>query len=608
MHYRIYHARRLVVSFAYEYVLKVLSWLMALKPAFYIIVLFGLASITIGFCFVVEPITMAGLFDFGTLTPIALTDIRAYYGTMLIALGVALWVLSSNEHHAHAALIIIGAFCIGSASGRVIGMAIDTPVWSIHGLLFILEALTTLICFKAWQASNKQQPSEPLPVIHPTQPEDFQPLSQANFRQPYDYYRLLRDEYPLYKMPGQDFYLVSRYDDIVALARNTEALSNQLVEILATGRPKDPNKKGPSIIDHLGNMGIIPVDVFALQDPPVHTAERKIGHSGFNSRFIKSLEPEVEALSKSMMDEFLPRGNVEFVEAFAWKLPMRLIIGLLGFPEADYPKIKDWCVDGIQSLSGTATKAELIAIGSSAAQFMRYLWAGYLDIKRNPEQYPENCFTRQLAALADDPDSIMTDQRAVATIFQLLIAGSDSSASTMGSAVRILAENPDIEQRLRQHPEEIDAFIEEVFRTESAFQGHFRLTRQPITLHGQTLPPATRLFLMWASGNRDERYWEDPDAFIINRTNGKKHLTFGHGIHACLGRELARMEIRIVIRQLLERTQKLAIVGEAPYEASVFARTMVALPLAFERANTATPKTNGSVTETEQKLSADTSR
>jgi cytochrome P450 len=383
-------------------------------------------------------------------------------------------------------------------------------------------------------------------------------------------------------MPGEDYYLISRYQDIVDLAKQTESLSNKLVEIIATGKPKDPSKKGLSAIERLGEWGIIPVDVFALQDPPIHTAERKIGHAGFNAKFVKSLEPEVEQLCDEMMNEFIPQGSVEFVQHFAWRLPMRLIMRLLALPEDDYEQIKDWCVAGIRSLSGTCSKAEMIAVGCSGAQFMRYVWHHYLRIKANPESVPETCFTRTLAKMSDDAESVMNDQRAVATIFQLLIAGSDSSASTMGAAVRILAANADIEQFLRDNPDKIDAFIEEVFRTESAFQGHFRLTTQPIALHGQTLPANTRLFLMWGSGNRDERYWHDPDAFVIDRKNGKKHLTFGHGIHACLGRELARMEIRIVIKQLLARTERLAVVGETPYEASIFARTLLALPLAFE--------------------------
>ena len=578
----IYHSRRLALSYSYEYLLKFISWAVAIKRPFLLIVFFGLACISIGLAFTINPVVMSAYLGFEHLNAIALTDIRAYYGTMLIAIGLALMSTANKPCAAQTALIFIGAFSLGSAVGRGIGFLHGTSLFSIHGLLMPLEILLGIACYQVYRVSPRSKKTAILPMLNPKTPEDFRPLSATNFTQPYDYYQMLRDDYPLYKMPGQDFYLISRYQDIIDIAKDTEATSNKLVEIIALGRPKNPHQKGPSIIERMGNVGIIPVDVLALQDPPIHTGERKIAHSGFNAKFIKSLEPEVELLCRQMMDEFIPQGNVEFIEAFAWRLPMRLIIRLLGFPEADFPQIKAWCVDGIKSLSGTASIADSIAIGGSAAQFMRYLWRGYLQVKNNPSNYAEDCFTRKLATLADDPDSVMNDQRAIATIFQLLIAGSDSSASSMGSAIRIIAEDAEIEKTLRDDPSKIDAFIEEVFRTESAFQGHFRLTTQPITLHGQTLPAATRLFLMWASGNRDERFWDNPEEFQINRKNGKKHLTFGHGIHACLGRELARMEIRIVIRQLLERTECLGIVGETPYEASIFARTLVSLPLAFE--------------------------
>ena len=407
------------------------------------------------------------------------------------------------------------------------------------------------------------------------------PLTQSHFINPYPYYRVLRDQAPVFKLPGQDYYLISRYDDIVALARNTEEVSNKIVEIVAMGRPKPPQKQGLTLIEKMGELGVIPCDVLATQDPPIHSLERKIGHSGFNAQFIKGLEPEVRQLCDEMLDDILSQQTTEFVEEFAWAMPMRLIIRLLGMDEKHYPKIKAWCVAGIKTLSGTASKAELVIAGAMVAKFMRFLWREYLHIKTNPNHYADTCFTKTLARLADDDTSIMTDQRAVSTLFQLLIAGSDSSASSMGAAVKKIAENPSIEAELRADKTKIDAFIEEIFRTEAAFQGHFRYIKTPITLHGIDLKQNSRVFLMWGSGNRDERFWDEPESFIIGRKNGKKHLTFGHGIHACIGRELARMEIRIVIQQLLAKSKKIEIIGEAPYEASIFARTLVALPLSI---------------------------
>lgn len=576
----LYHFRRLLISCAFEVLVRLMSWAASIRKRYLTVVLFALACIICGTAFLLWPEYMAGLFGFEAMNAVALTDVRAYYGGMLVALGLVLAWLASNDAGGRAALLVIIAFAGGSALGRLLGFALDTPLLSIHGLLTPVELGLAVWCVLLLRYPPASTES-PLPPLNPKTPEDFQPLSAQHFRDPYRYYRMLRDKYPLYYMKERGFYILSRYEDITHYCKETELMSNKLVEILATGRPKLPGKTSLSAVERLGEWGILPVDVLALQDPPVHTAERKVGHAGFNARLVKQLEDEVELLCDEMMNEFLPQGNVEFVQQFAWRLPMRLIIRLLGFPEQDYNKIKWWCEDGIRALSGTLTPSQQIATGITSAQFMRYLWRHYLDIKKRGADN----FTGRLAAMADDPGNIMTDQRVVATLLQLLIAGSDSSASSMASAIRVMVENPDIEQRLRARPEDIPLFIEEVFRTESAFQGHFRLTTKPCVIHGVELPAASRIFMLWASGNRDERFWgEDAERFNMDRPNVKKHLTFGHGIHACLGRELARMEIRIVIGKLLERTSELGIVGPVDYEASLFARTLTRLPLAFERA------------------------
>jgi cytochrome P450 len=258
---------------------------------------------------------------------------------------------------------------------------------------------------------------------------------------------------------------------------------------------------------------------------------------------------------------------------------MRLIIQLLGFPEQDFEDIKEWCVHGIASQSGISSAADLMRSRAASLAFIRYCWRQYLIAKK----HPRDDLSRIFVDAACDPDNQMTDQLAVSAIFQLLIAGSDSSATSMGNALKVLIDHPELAEEIRGDIEnKLPAFVEEVFRMEAAFQGHFRWTKTDTELHGVKLPRGSRIFLMWASGNRDERVFENVDEFRLDRKNGKKHLTFGHGIHACIGRELARAEIRIVLREFLLRTKNLRLDGEAPFLASMFARTLVQLPVAFD--------------------------
>lgn len=413
---------------------------------------------------------------------------------------------------------------------------------------------------------------------NPKTPEDFQPLNHACFQDPYPFYKMLREQFPIYQLKN-GVYCISCFEDIVALSRNTEVYSSSQQGVVAGLKPGQDIKKIGDAYKLMGELGIVPVDVLATDDPPMHTTERKVGHKALNARFVQEQEEQVEKLCREMMDEFIDKGELEFMQSFAWRLPMIFIISLLGLPRDDYELIKSWCVHGISSQSGISTAKEMWVHVAEVMVFVRYCWAKYLEAKKNPQ---DNLMTILIDA-ANNPESEFTDKHAVSTIFQLLIAGSDSSATSMGNALKMLIENQEIQNEIREDLGKLPAFIEEVFRLESAFQGHFRWTKAEHELNGFTFPRGSRIFLMWASGNRDENVFENADQIILNRTNGKKHLTFGHGIHACLGRELARMEIRIVLREFLTRTSDLQLNGEAPFIASMFARTLLELPIKFQR-------------------------
>lgn len=434
--------------------------------------------------------------------------------------------------------------------------------------------------YKSWELARKERaqpsPESANPVAQPRTPEEFRPLEDACFQHPFDFYKMLRDEYPVYQL-ANGIFCVSRYEDILSISRDTDTYSSTHQGAMMQMRRGQSIADAAVRLEKMAALGVTPNGVLATNDPPRHTGERKISHSGLNARFVKGLESEVEVLCREMMEPLLARGEMEFMQEFGWRLPMVLIIRLLGFPEEDFEQIKAWCVHGISLLSGSASPSELANAGAQSMPFYRYLWKHYLEAKRKPRDDMSGIFVK--AAL--DPDNEFDDIQAVSAIHQLIIAGSDSSATSMGNALKMLIENPQLQREIRDDMDKLPAFIEEVFRMESAFQGHFRWTMSDTELHGVSLPRGSRVFLMWASGNRDERFWSEPDSIDLSRKNGKKHLTFGHGIHACVGRELARMEIRIVLRELIERTDDLRIVGDAPFIASMFARTLLKLPIVF---------------------------
>lgn len=434
-------------------------------------------------------------------------------------------------------------------------------LWGMAGLL--------------WPLSWRRKRALP---AHPQQAEDLDPTQAASIENPYHYYRVLRDQHPLYRPPGQDFYCVSRYHDIQTVARDTRRYSSNIVNVLMSkslGRQSAPAPGTGS----QRNWGVVPVDVLAIQDPPAHKYQKLLTHQIMSHDFVAALEPDVSSLAAQLVDQALQRGEIEFMDEIAWYLPMCMALRLVGFPEADYPQVKRGCAAAIRLLSGTLSASQYMAASARALALYRYCWSRYRRLKQAGGEH----LGALLARAAQDPEHPLSDDEAVSIILQMLIAGSDSSASTMGNAVRLLAQDPALQQRLREQPARLADFIEEVLRLESAFQGHFRVVTREVEMYGRCLPPGTRVFLLWASGNRDERVWDQAEVLDIDRDKRTRHLTFGHGLHACLGRELARMEIRIVLETLLQRSGALHISGPTPHVASLFTRTLQRLPLRLSR-------------------------
>jgi cytochrome P450 len=398
----------------------------------------------------------------------------------------------------------------------------------------------------------------------------FDPFSESTIESPYEFYEALREEAPLFKPKGADCYYLSRYDDIKQVTMDPERFSSNIVAILLAGGSGRLSTFVPP------SLPFAPPDVLALQDPPIHRIQRKIATAGLGKGFVQVLEPQVRALVDERMDAVLAAREVDWMEAFAFRIPIALTLDILSLPRDDAMSVKAWADQAISLLSGVNTKPELAWKVLNGFRFVRWCRKRFEEAAARD---PKPKF--MMGALIDAVrEGTMTHHEAAATVLQIIIAGSDSSASLMGSMVRLLAQNPDIQERLRASPELIPNFVEETLRLESPFQGHFRKTKLPVTLHGETLEENARVMLLWASGNRDPRKWPNPDAIDLERAGPRQHLGFGHGIHLCLGAPIGRMEGRIAMEQLLERTDWVELgQGDFPHRQSVFVRTLERLPV-----------------------------
>jgi len=241
-------------------------------------------------------------------------------------------------------------------------------------------------------------------------------------------------------------------------------------------------------------------------------------------------------------------------------------------------QLRAWANDGSALLSGVLNDEQLARYAASVMKLNAYL----ADAFRAARDSPGDNVLGVLARATHEDEDFLSEDEVVAILLQLLSAGSESTAALLGSAVLLLARDPQLQQALRADPSAIPAFIEETLRLESPFQGHFRLATRDCSLGGVDIASGTRLMLLWGSANRDPSQFADPDRLRPGRDNASAHLAFGLGIHHCIGAALARMETRVALEELLARTSsfELADQDQTPsYLPSVMIRRLGRLPL-----------------------------
>jgi cytochrome P450 len=402
---------------------------------------------------------------------------------------------------------------------------------------------------------------------------DIDPFDPDVVQEPHEFFAALRREAPLYRMPNGAYSLISRYRDVRDAALNPGIYSSNLVAVMMQGVER------PELLSFEGGA-TANVDVLATADPPVHARQRKLSNKAFSMRRVATLEPAIRALAESLVGGILPQAgarwsSADWVREVAVPLPMTVIAGLIGLPGEDIPRLKRWSDHAIAILSGTNTPAQLgehiAQVGELAAYFGERVAEAALD--------PKDDVLGDLVRATEGSEAL-TREEVVAILLQLLTAGNETTTSAIGSALRLLLENPAVEARIRADGALLEPFLEEVLRLESPLHGHFRLVRRDTEVAGMPLAKGSRVMLLWGAANRDGDEFPNPDAIDLARPNARAHLAFGLGIHHCIGAALARLEARVVLETLLARTSALRL-GERKiaHVPSLLVRSLVSLPV-----------------------------
>ncbi|MFC9834318.1 cytochrome P450 [Rhodococcus sp. NPDC127530] len=409
--------------------------------------------------------------------------------------------------------------------------------------------------------------TSPASVEHATAPDDltvyYDPLSYSAYDYPYDTYRRLRDAAPVYYNPDRDIYVVSRYDDVRAGLANHQQFVNGL------GNDIDGTH------DSYGE------GILVAQDPPRHTALRQAVRRTFAAREILAREEGTRDFARKLLADMHAKGSGDFASDFALPMSIGMGISLLGSPAQDNAVIVEhlW-----RAMERTVGKFGIPADAAAANQETEVLLAERfaarrVEIDAGADTSGSDAYTQIL--LAQRKGKVFeAEMDGLAHL--VLSAASDAPAALLTNIVYVFDKFPRLQGYLRQNPDMIKQFVDETLRYETPGQNLSRQTTEDTVIAGVTIPADSRVMFLQGSANRDERVYSDPDTFDINRefTPKNRSMSFGEGIHACMGAPFARLAAKIAVEELLAGPE-IRIVGQPERWVKQMVRGFSRLPVEF---------------------------
>ena len=363
----------------------------------------------------------------------------------------------------------------------------------------------------------------------------FDPYDWAIDADPYPVYKRLRDEAPLYYNDKYDFYAVTRYDDVERASVNWKTFisgKGSVLELIRSGIQMPP-----------GNI--------LFEDPPAHDVHRSLLGRIFTPRRMAAIEPNVREFCARSLDPLVGSDGFDFVKDLGALMPMRTIGMLLGIPESDQQALRDKIDEGFKTEDGVVPDRSLD--GDTYGLGFGQELDEYIDWR---EQNPSDDLMTALlqAEFEDETGTVrrLTREEILSYVGLLNAAGNETTTNLISWTGKVLAEHPDQLAELAQDPSLVPNAIEELLRFEAPSPIQARYCTADSEWHGKVVPEGSVLCLLTAAANRDERHFPDADRFDIHRKIDR-HVTFGYGIHFCLGANLARLEGRVALEEVLRR-------------------------------------------------------
>jgi cytochrome P450 len=404
-------------------------------------------------------------------------------------------------------------------------------------------------------------------------PDPRSPFDPTVLETPWEYNASLRREAPVYRDPSTGVFLVSSYAHVVEVLRQPEIYSNRFAAAMMARQLRDE-------VRAIAERGWPPVDTMLTADPPEQRRFRALVNKAFTARRVDRLEPRIAALCDELIDGFAAEGRVELRGRFAVPLPLTLIAEQLGVPRRDLATFKKWSDGFVAQLGLMASPEEELEAARRIVEFQHY-FARSLDARARA---PQDDILSDLVHARVEGERPLDTAESLSILQQLLVAGNETTASAICEGVWLLVTHPAELEKVRRDPARLPNLVEEVLRLATPTANMWRIVTRDVELGGVKVPRGSFLMVRFASANRDERVFPDPDRFDVDRPNAGDHLAFGQGIHHCLGAQLARRELLLAFRSLLARLPGLRLAAGQPlrHPPNVLLRGLESLHLEFD--------------------------
>ncbi len=384
-------------------------------------------------------------------------------------------------------------------------------------------------------------------------------LTQEYFNNPYPTYKKFLNESPVFWSEELSAWIISPYELVEAGLHSSSLNAGERMSAASSHFSDEERKQYSAILHNLNNW-------IVFQDPPSHTRLRRLISKSFTPRSITAFEPKIEKIVNDLLDEIGDKEKFDLVAEFSFRLPAAVMCDLLGIPLDRQWDLKRWA-DGIAGFSAAArvTSEKAKFANEMALESRKYLITLFEQLRKEPG---DNLLSR-LVDQSDEPNPL-SDDELVALVVQLFFAGFETTEGLIGNMMIALANHPDELAKLRANPELITNAVEETLRFDSSILKQSRVASEDQDFGGQKIKKGDYMHFMIGAANYDPARFSNAHIFDVERDD-VGHVSFGHGIHFCIGAPLARLEARIALRALLERLSRIEILEPAPVYPELFA-------------------------------------